>query len=238
MLTAIVPPTVSRLVSPATVLARLGLDDTELDNLADQVDEASGMVAAYLRYKPVYGTWQETFTGVRGKYLDLGARPAWSIASLSDRAGTIQPSTTYRLQRGPLGESAIVRDYPWTLPPSDFAATGWTSGTYPSQSLLEIGGLPVTVPDFTVQYVAGWWVEEMGPDIPDGVEAFPVELRRDFIAIVQYLRASQTLNPNIYRMSNEGMQVEFFRRKDQDLDPESGLPTALLYSLQRYRRAA
>ena len=230
MLTPIVAPTSRRLLSPETVLARLRLPDSELDELAEQVDEVSGLVARYLRFEPAFGTWLETFEGVQNGHLDLGARPAWAIISVLDRAGAALEVTTYRLQRGPFGESAVLRAGSW--------ATGYRAFFTSYAPSVIVGGSGILAsPDWTVSYSAGWWLEEMGPTPPEGVEPLPPEIRRDFLQLIRYFRATAAQNPTISRMSNDGMAVEFLHRKDQLLDEDTGLPTEALFSLAKYRRA-
>jgi hypothetical protein len=231
MLNAVVAPTSRRLLSPETVQARLRLPDSDLDELAELVDEVSGLVARYLRFEPAYGVWIEDFTDVRSGVLDLGARPAWSITSVLDRAGTLQEAATYRLQRGPFGESSVLRTGSWSLGRlAPFLARYGPS--------IIVGGSGVlAVPDWTVTYRAGWWLEEMGPTPPDGVEPLPPEIRRDFLQVIRYFRATAAQNPTIYAMDNDGMKVTFLHRKDQVLDEDSGLPTEALFSLSKYRRA-
>lgn len=235
MLTPIVAPTSRRLLSPETVLARLKLPDSELDDLAELVDEVSGLVARYLRFEPAYGTWLETFENVRNGSLDLGARPAWGVTSILDRAGTPMATNSYRLKRGPYGESSIVRSGPWGYPQIGPFLTGYGTATYVTQAIT--GSLLAAIPDWTVSYSAGWWLEEMGPTPPEGVEPLPPEIGRDFLQLIRYFRATAAQNPTIYTMENDGMKVVFLHRKDQVLDEDSGLPTEALFSLAKYRRA-
>lgn len=232
MLTPIVAPTSRRLLSPETVLARLKLPDSELDELGDLVDEVSGLVARYLRFEPAYGTWTETFDGVQNGHLDLGARPAWGITSVLDRFGTALEASTYRLERGPYGESSVLRAGSW----------GWGHDRVPfltsyAPSVIVGGSGILAAPDWTVSYPAGWWLEEMGPTPPEGVDPLPPEIARDFLQLIRYFRATAAQNPTISRMENDGMKVDFLHRKDQVLDDDSGLPTEALYSLAKYRRA-
>jgi hypothetical protein len=231
MLTPVVAPTSRRLLSPETVLARLRLPDSELDDLAALVDEVSGLVKSYLRFEPAYGTWMEDFTDVRNGSLDLGARPAWGITSILDRAGAALEATAYRLQRGPFGESSVLRAGSWRI------GTLSPFLTVDSPSVILTGSAFLAVPDWTVTYSAGWWLEEMGPTPPDGVEPLPPEIARDFLQLVRYFRATAAQNPTVYRMENDGMKVDFLHRKDQVLDDDSGLPTEALFSLAKYRRA-
>jgi len=231
MLSSVVAPTSRRLLAPETVQARLRLPDSDLDDLAELVDEVSGLVARYLRFEPAYGVWTEDFIDIRGGVLDLGARPAWDITSVLDRAGAHQEASTYRLQRGPFGESSVLRTGSWSLGSLSPFLTGY------SPSIIVGGSGVLAVPDWTVTYTAGWWLEEMGPTPPDGVEPLPPEIRRDFLHLVRYFRATAVQNPTISRMSNDGMAVEFLGRGDRTLDEETGLPTEGLFSLSRYRRA-
>lgn len=231
MLTSITAPTSRRLLSPETVLARLRLPDSELDDLAELVDEVSGLVARYLRFEPAYGVWQETFTNIQNGHLDLGARPAWDITSVLDRSGMAQEATAYRLQRGPFGESSVLRAGSWGLGHRGPFLTGYSPSLIVGDSGL------LAVPDWTITYSAGWWLEEMGPMPPAGVEPLPPEIHRDFLQFIRYFRATGAQNPTIYSMENDGMKVTFLHRKDQVLDDESGLPTEALFALSRYRRA-
>ena len=230
-LVSVVAPTTSNLMAPETALARLKLPESELDELAEQVAEASGLVARYLGFRPEFGTWQETFTGTTGDQLYLGARPAWAVLSVTYRDGTVQAADGYRLVRGPQGESSILRaGSPWGYYYGEqHAFTG------PS---ITIGGTAVLVPDWTIQYVAGWWLEEMGPTPPIGVERFPVELRADFLKVLRWLRATASSNPGIKSMRDDGAAVEFFGRDEQDADPATGIPASCTRALQFYRRPA
>lgn len=233
MLTAIVAPTTSNLMAPETVLARLKLPETELDELTDQVEEASGLVARYLRFRPEYGIWQEAFSGATGDRLYLGARPAWSVLSVEYRDGTLQASDAYRLERGPFGESSIHRaGLPWGLYDDGFSyARAWDLASF------SVGGTSVATPDWTVQYSAGWWLEEMGPTPPAGVERLPPEIRADFLKIVRWLRSTNSHMPGVRRMKDDGAEVEFFAAGDQDVDPLTGIPNRCTLSLSLYRRA-
>lgn len=233
MLTPITAPTTSNLMDPETVLSRLKLAESDLEDLTLQVAEASGLVARYLGYRPEYGTWRETFTGVSGDRLYLGARPAWSIESVTYRDGAAQEEASYLLERGPHGESAIVLGWKdWEhVPPS-----GWQLNPG-----VVISGSPV-LPDWTVDYTAGWWLEEMEGEPPAGVDRLPVELQGDFLRIVRWLRATSgglgslsTLG--IAKTSNEGASVEFFSAQDQGVDAQTGIPASCLLSLPMYRRA-
>lgn len=228
MLTSIIAPTTSNLMAPETVLARLKLPESALEELTEEVAEASGLVARYLRYRPEYGTWQETFSGVASDLLYLGARPAWSVESATYYDGTVLASDVYRLDRGPFGESSIQRltgtSYSTSIPWSSWASF---------QSML-----PSPTPDWTVQYTAGWWLEEMGPTPPAGVDPFPPELQRDFLRILRWLRASNSYIPGVRRMKDDGAEVEFFAAGEQDVDPLTGIPNRCLLSLSLYRRAA
>lgn len=226
MLTALVAPTHTNLMDPETVLARLKLPETELAELTEQVAEASGLVARYLRYQPALGTWQETFYGINGDRLYLGARPAWAILSVNYRDGGAQATESYRLDRGPFGESAIVR-----------AGVPWGAYPYPSVPLTSGS---VIVPDWTAQYEAGWWLEEMGPTPPAGVEVLPPEIRADFLKIIRWVRASQSsaAMPGVRRMRDEGAEVEFFGADEQAVDAVTGIPHACTNALSLYRRPA
>jgi hypothetical protein len=229
-LVSVVAPTASNLVAPETALARLKLPESELDELAEQVAEASGLVARYLGFRPEFGTWQETFTGAVGDRLDLGARPAWGVLSVAYRDGSIHSADGYRLVRGPHGESSILR-----------AGTPWGYAYVPEYAFtgpsLRVGGSYTIIPDWTVQYVAGWWLDEMGPTPPVGVEAFPAELRADFYKILRWLRATNSTNPAIRSMKDDGASVEFFGRDEQDVDAVTGIPCSCTRALQYYRRA-
>lgn len=233
MLTALTPPATQNLMDPETVLARLGLAEGELTNLEIQVAEASRMVARYLRYEPTYTTWRETFHGVSGDRLYLGARPAWSVESVTYRDGAAQAADTYRLERGPHGESAIVHGWgTWDLLPG----SAWTM----SPGLI-LSPSPV-VPDWTVEYTAGWWLPEMTGEPPAGVERFPVDLERDFLKVVRWLRATEgglgTLAfLGVSKTTNEGASMEFFSAKEQGADAETGIPAACTTALALYRRA-
>lgn len=239
MLTAITAPTTRNLMDPETVLSRLHLAESELEELTEQVAEASGIVARYLRFEPAYGTWRETFSGISGDRLYLGARPAWSIESVVYRDGAAQVADSYRLERGPFGESSIIRAWgnPWGLGEIASMTDGWI------QSLgLVLSGTPV-LPDWSVDYTAGWWLPEMTGEPPAGVERFPADLQRDFLNIVRWLRATSgglgaLSSLGISKTSNEGASVEFFSAKDQAVDAETGIPAACTLSLALYRRAA
>jgi hypothetical protein len=231
MLTAIVAPTTGNLMAPETVLARLKLPVSEIDDLTDQVAEASGLVARYLRYRPEMATWQETFTGVNGDRLYLGARPAWTILSVAYRDGSPLGDDAFRLERGPFGESWIYRaGVPWGAYPVE------PVGYWPGD--LRITGGPSSSPDWTVQFEAGWWLEEMGPTPPAGVEPLPREIQRDFLKIVRWLRATQSTIAGVRRMKDDGAEVEFFAAGDQDVDQLTGIPNACTLSLSLYRRPA
>ena len=228
MLTALTLPTTSNLMAPETVLGRLKLPESELEDVELQVAEASALVARYLGFRPEYSpAWEETFSGVAGGILDLGARPAWSVASVSDRALVPLGATAYQLVRGPYGESSILRTGTWDLYYGGGGAwagltAGWAAGT--------------TLPDWTAVYAAGWWLEEMTGAIPAGVERFPVELQADFLNILRWRRATATFIPGIKRMKDEGAEVEFFGASDQAVDPRTGIPNACTLAMQYYRR--
>jgi len=236
MLTAIIPPATRNLMAPETVLARLKLAESELDDLTLQVAEASAIVARYLRYEPCYGTWRETFAGVIGDRLYLGARPAWSVQSVTYRDGTVQAADSYRLDRGPHGESSIVRSYgvPWGI--------YWpASGRVDSPGAV-LSGAPV-LPDWSSDYTAGWWLPEMTGEPPVSVERFPPDLERDFLKVVRWIRATEgglgsLAALGISKTTNEGASVEFFSAKEQGVDAETGLPASCTISLALYRRAA
>ena len=246
MLTALVAPATQNLMDPETVLARLGLAESELANLELQVAEASAMVARYLRFRPEYTTWRETFTGVSGDRLYLGARPAWSVQSVTYRDGAAQVADTYRLERGPHGESAIVRHgNPWGVY-SGWPANPW--GVYsgwPASGWIESPGLVLSsspvLPDWSVDYTAGWWLPEMTGAPPAGVERFPADLERDFLKIVRWLRLTEgglgTLaSLGVSKTTNEGASMEFFSAKEQGTDAETGIPCSCTTSLALYRR--
>lgn len=234
MLTAITAPMTQNLMDPEVVLARLKLAEGELADLTDTVAEASGIVARYLRFQPAYGTWRETFSGVSGDRLYLGARPAWSVESVTYRDGAAQASDSYRLERGPNGESAVMIPR-WTWPERPDSPLIVGPG-------LSISGTGPIVPDWTVDFTAGWWLPEMAGTMPAGVETFPRELQADFLRIVRWLRATSgslgsLSSLGISKTTNEGAMVEFFSAKDQAVDAEGGIPSSCLLSLPLYRRA-
>lgn len=230
MLTALTPAATKNLMAPETVATRLGT----AEDLTDVVEEASRLVARYLRFEPAYTTWRETFAGVSGDRLYLGARPAWSVQSVTYRDGAAQAADSYRLERGQFGESAIVRGHgnPWSL----YSLA--TPGEWVQDASLLIAGVPV-LPDWTVEFTAGWWLTG---EPPAGVERFPPDLRSDFLKIVRWLMASSgsiggLAGLGISRMENEGMKVELHAAKDADIDPQTGIPNGCLTSLSLYRRA-
>lgn len=238
MLTALVAPATSNLMDPETVLARLKLPESDLEDLTEQVAEASGLVARFLGYRPESTTWRETFAGVSGDRIYLGARPAWSIEGVTYRDGAVQAADSYRLERGAYGESSVIRPSgtPWGMYDATWPSSGWIDSPG-----LVLSGSPV-LPDWTVDFTAGWWLEEMTGEPPAGVERFPAELRSDFLAVVRWLRAKSgamgalgTLG--ISKTSNDGASVEFFSSKDVQADPLTGIPLSCLSSLALYRRA-
>lgn len=233
MLTSITPPTTSNFMAPETVLERLKLPESELADITDQVEEASGLVARYLGFRPEFGTWQETFTGVNGDRLYLGARPAWAVLSVMYREGDAHASDTYRLERGPYGESSLIRGgVPW-----DVYTLGHTDPWFWEGASLHLGGISTSIPDWTVQYTAGWWLEEMTGTMPVGVEPLPAEIRADFLKVIRWIRATATTNTAVRRMKDDGAEVEFFAAGDQDVDPITGIPCACTRALSLYRRA-
>jgi hypothetical protein len=237
MLKAIIPPSTANLMAPATVQAALGLPDSELPNLARQVKAVSGIVAGYLRFPVGYGAWEETVTSAAGPVLDLSARPAWTVSEVLDWQGTDFATTAYRLERGPFGESSLVRVGSWGLydgaDPYRYQNLAGGAVSFP----LVVGGAGVdSVPDWTIRYTAGWWLEEMTGSKPAEVDPLPAEIKDDFLSLLLWKRALEGVPPNIYRMANEGMSVDFLRHRDQDLDALSGLPTQLTLSLSLYRR--
>ena len=233
MLTALVPPEASNLMNPETVLARLKLPESELEDLAEQVAEASGLVARFLGWRPEYTTWRETFTGVNGDRLYLGARPAWSVQSVTYRDGAVQEATSYRLERGQYAESSIVRAWgtPWGIYEPAWPSSGWVG----------ISGLALSasavLPDWTIDYTAGWWLEEMAGEPPEGIDLLPPEIRLDFLKIVSWVRASEASDGSVKRMRDTDAEVEFFSRKEQEVDSLTGIPMSCLSSLAYYRRA-
>jgi hypothetical protein len=235
MLTAITPPTTSNLMAPETVAVRLGLPES--DELTEQIAEASGLVARYLGFRPEYATWQETFTGVNGDRLYLGARPTWAVTSVTYRDGAAQAADAYRLDRGPYGESSLLRaGVPWGVYRTGHTDPWFWEGDF------QIGGVSPSIPDWTITYTAGWWLEEMTGTMPVGVEPFPAELRADFLRVVRWLRSTAGSLGNlgslgISRMSNEGANVEFFSPKDMEADPATGIPASCTRALSLYRRA-
>lgn len=237
MLTALVAPATSNLMDPETVLARLKLPESELADLTEQVAEASGIVARYLGFRPEYTTWRETFSGASGDRLYLGARPVWSVQSVTYRDGVAQAADSYRLERGPYGESSILRGWghAWGLTgsarPSDWP---WSPG-------IVISGTPA-LPDWSIDYTAGWWLDEMVGEPPAGVERFPRELQADFLRVVRWIRSSggdlgDLAAMGISKMTNEGASIEFQEGADLRVDP-SGIPMSALVSLPLYRRVA
>lgn len=230
MLTPITPPTTSNLMAPETVLARLKLPESELDELTEQVAEASGLVARYLGFRPEFATWQETFTGVNGDRLYLGARPAWAVTSVTYRGeATPMDEASYRLDRGPHGESSVIRSgLPWGI---------YGSGPFFDPWISPVLSTSPFVPDWTVQYEAGWWLEEMTGVPPAGVLLLPAEIKRDFLKIVRWLRQTQSHNANVRAMWDDGAKVEFFEKSEQDIDPQTGIPNSCTISLSLYRRA-
>ncbi len=233
MLTALVAPATSNLMDPETVLARLKLPESDLDEVTEQVAEASGLVARFLGYQPEYTTWRETFSGVNGDRLYLGARPAWSVESVTYRDGVSQAVDSYLLERGPYGISSVIRAFgtPWGA----YYDQTWRNGWVDSPGLV-LSGSPV-LPDWSIDYTAGWWLEEMTGEPPVGVDRFPAELRSDFLKIVRWVRLQGVADSSIKRMKEADAEVEFFG-KDQALDPLTGIPMFCLTSLALYRRAA
>jgi hypothetical protein len=230
MLTPVIPPTTKNLMAPETVLARLGLPESALPEITLQVEEASGLVARYLGYECAYGTWDESFLGVSGGILDLGARPAWSVISVtqnfSSGAGFL-PVSSYSLRRGPYGESSIYRPNGW----------GSLAGRYWYPDDLTVAGTYM-VPDYTARYTAGWWLDEMPiEDIPAGVQPFPPELRADFLRVMRWYRGSLAHNSAVRRMREEGAEVEYFSAADQAVDARTGIPESCCLAMSLYRRA-
>lgn len=234
MLTALVAPETSNLMAPATVLARLKLPESDFDELAEQVAEASGLVARFLGFRPEYTTWRETFSGVSGDRLYLGARPAWSVEGVTYRDGAAQAVGSYLLERGQYGESSIYRAFgtPWGAYDRAWPASGWVESPG-----IVLSASPV-LPDWWVDYTAGWWLEEMEGEPPVGVERFPAELRGDFLRVVRWVRAGEVRDGSVKRMKESDAEVEFFSGKDVEVDPATGIPMACLGALAFYRRAA
>jgi hypothetical protein len=222
-------------MAPETVLEELELPLTDLTRVTRKVEEASGLVARYLNFRPEYTTWEETFTGVNGDRLYLGARPAWAVESLVYRDGSTEDASTYVLGRGPYGESAIIRPGQVGYYPDPWSP--WIGS-----STFTLSGGPLAVPDWTVTYTAGWWLEEMTGTMPAGVEPLPPEIKSDFLKVVRWLRATSGNLGNlgslgISKMANDGAQVEFFSAKDQETDSLTGLPGSCTRTLSLYRRA-
>jgi len=237
MLKAITPPSTSNLMAPTTVQGILGLPDSGLPTLTRQVAGISGLVAGYLRFNPGYGVWEEAVAGAVGPVLDLSARPAWAVSSVLDWRGSSFPANAYRLDRGQFGESTLTRVGSWGLyDPASPLRYQDLAGYTPAPFSLIVGGAGVeSVPDWTITYSAGWWLEEMDGEPPTGVERLPAAIEDDFLALLQWRRALGAVPPNFQRLENEGMKVDFLRHKDQDLDVLSGLPTQLTLSLALYR---
>lgn len=231
MLTVLTAPTTRNLMAPATALSRLKLGAEDLDELTLQVEEASRLVARYLGYEPCYGVYRETFAGVSGDRLYLGARPAWSIASVTYRDGAAQAADSYRLERGPYGESSVVRPLS-----SGFHASAWPAGAWTSGPGLVLAGSSV-LPDWSVDFTAGWWLEEMTGAVPAGVERFPAELRGDFLRVLRWVRETEEGSGSVKRMKESDAEVEYFSAKDQAVDPATGIPCSCTPSLALYRRA-
>jgi len=231
MLTPIVPPTTFNLMAPETVLARLKLPESDLDEITEQVAEASGLVARFLGYRPEYATWRETFTGVTGDRLYLGARPAWSVEGVTYRDGVLQATDSYRLERGAYGESSLIRVDGFGGFIAGWPASGWIEPGFSISS-------PAVIPDWSIAYTAGWWLEEMEGEPPAGVDRFPAELRGDFLRVVRWVRSSELQERGIRRMKESDGEVEFFSGKEQEVDPGTGIPMSCLSSLAYYRRVA
>lgn len=238
MLTELIPPQTRNLLDPQNILERLKLSEDDLDEVTEQVEEVSALVALFLNFEPCFGTYQETFQGVRGTHLYLGARPAWSIVSVLDSAGSEVDATLYRLDRGPRGESALVRPGTWNTGSTD-PGWPWTGG---SEFSLIAGGAGLTaIPEWTVTYTAGWWLDGMeeGADpLPAGLKSLPPDVRADFLNILRWRRATQDFNPAVASLKNEGAEIALFKPADQDRDAATGIPCSLTSALALYRRPA
>jgi len=238
MLKAITPPTTSNLMAPATVQAALGLPDSELVNLTRQVKAVSGLVAGYLRFVPGYGVWEEAVAWARGPVLDLSARPAWAVSEVLDWRGTVVVAAAYRLERGQFGESTLTRMGSWELydgaDPYRYQNLAGGTTSFP---LVVSGSGTDSLPDWTVRYTAGWWLEEMSGEPPVGVERLPAVIEEEFLDLIQWKRLRGGLPAGIRTMKNEGMDVEF-SSPDRGIDLASGLPEELTTALSLYRRVA
>lgn len=219
-LMAVTGPTSRTLLKTETLQARLGLADAQQLLLADVAEEASALVARYLRFEPAYASWSETFEPSEGPRLYLGARPVWAVTSVLDSAGVALGAEEYRLD---VDASCLVRSTGWRLrtdPPSIVTLDGATEGSWA----------------WTATYTAGWWLETMTGSIPSGVGQLPADVRRDFVAICRWLLSQE--NPltaaGIKRTKNEGAEIEFFA--SSEVDRETGIPCNLTPGLSRWRR--
>jgi hypothetical protein len=223
MLTTLVPPTSTNLLLPETVRVRLGLATSDLPILTPLVEEASALVARYLRFQPAYGLWEETFSGQRGQaLLYLGARPVWSVSGITNYAGTVEAATSYRVSSD---EHAVIRQWGWGYPRS---YSPWLTRSF------TLGGYHDDAWDWTVEYEAGWWLETMTGSKPAGVGTLAPEVRRDFLAICRWLWNQESRDGSIKSMANEGMDVEFFA--SSEVDGETGIPCSLTPGLATWRR--
>jgi hypothetical protein len=223
-LTALVPPSATNLLNPETVLTRMGLPIGNLDALTDIVEEASGLVARYLRFDPAYALWQETLTASRGERLYLGARPLWRVSGVENRDGTTLAATSFRVDT----QRHCLTRY----------AGGWAYESAPPWTVIPPLPLNILSPtdawDWSVEYEAGWWLESMAGSPPVGVGKLAPEVRRDFVAICRWLWSQESRDPTIRRMKDEGAEVEFFAAGD--IDAETGIPCNLLLGLAQWRR--
>jgi hypothetical protein len=216
MLIATTPPTSKRWISPGALIAQLDLTGDDAGLAGDLADEVSDLFGVYLGYECAYGVWQETIDPTASQSLYLGARPIWSVTSVTGPATLA--ATDYRLER----------------PGHLYRAAGWSAS-----------GRVSSLPQFTVNsnleapwvvtYTAGWWLETMSGTPPAGVEKLPAALRADAIRTAKWQWAKRAADPTVRRWKDEGSEMEY--HFPQDLDMEGGLPRELLAAAMRYRRA-
>lgn len=151
-LTALSPPASGLLLDPAALRIRLAGAGIKVstDDAASLAAAATAEVSAVLGYDPAYQAWRQTFGSTVSPYLYLTPRPVRSLTAVTGGAGTALGATTYRFEGQRLARES----------------RGWqTSGVWPLSPVIwpaSFFGDDVSIPDWSAEFFAGWWLPLMG----------------------------------------------------------------------------